>query len=258
MTTTTEQWFLEGDHLNGPSEGKTLNWCASLSGPKSLRLGDAAAEVTCRYDWMVGLALPAEPPVGWDWTADLAHDGTAVVVQLLVDSTVLWIETSANLLALYPSRDTRSWFERNGRTVTETLSAAISGLGVVCPGADVGSKALSHLANSVPSGNDGQRNWYLYRFLDPATRRPAIEWNMEKRVLEEYGPLIRGSVTLTFPGPATSNGMVRVGLRAGVRFKGDDPLEYRWLPRLPTRPSGSGTTPKIELKCLLVTEASVA
>lgn len=73
------------------------------------------------------------------------------------------------------------------------------------------------------------KHWSMYRFLDPTTRLPAIEWKILPKALEEGGPLLRGSVHLGFHGcmeNLTTAPKVEVMLRAGIRFRGSSWLQY--------------------------------
>ncbi len=90
-------------------------------------------------------------------------------------------------------------------------------------------RGLSMITNLVDSGTNERKNWYLYRFLDDRLRSPAIEWRISKRVLEQYGPLMRGSVLLTFHGqpsvPAPADQPpVELVLRPNLGFHKKDPL----------------------------------
>jgi hypothetical protein len=232
---------------------RQLHWYASLAGEvaaKCAPLGgcdakDEAATGMYRYDWAFGLACASEKGTWWDWL----RETESVSVHLLVKCPggVTFSEESADLLALFPSRDTRTWLERSGATAITALGGLASGLGDVLPGAKSGSKGLAMLAKAVPSherakGKDHAK-WFIYRFFDVEEQACAIEWNIAHAVLEEYGPMLRGSAILRFHGAPETAEKARLSLRAGILFTGSPPLEWK----RPAMEQGSEMSPQVAL-----------
>jgi hypothetical protein len=55
----------------------------------------------------------------------------------------------------------------------------------------------------------------------------VVEWRINKRVLIEYGPLIRGTLFLAFHNSAKSKpGKVRITLRPQIRYMRKDEISY--------------------------------
>lgn len=194
--------------------------------PVSPAYGSDAEHRLYRFDWIFGIA--ALPRHYWDWQSAL-RDREAVVVQLLIApgaSGYSFTELSTDLTALHPSKDTRSWLETHREqlgkaladTATLTSSAALAGPPGVAIAGTMGAvlRTASVLTNFVNSDDGNIKNWYIYRFLDGEERCYAVEWKVNKRVLLEYGPLLRGSLLLAFHG-TPSDGGTEAGIRMTVR-----------------------------------------
>ncbi len=88
----------------------------------------------------------------------------------------------------------------NHRSLLEELRDHI----VALPGALEGIPYAGHtagvlaplIANLIPS----RENWWIYRCLDPLSHTLMIEWNITKKVLDEYGPAVRGVLIVMFHG----------------------------------------------------------
>lgn len=196
-----------------------------------------------RFDWIFGVALPSDEQLWWNWQKKLRRDAS-VAVQILIsvgDSGFGFTEISTSLLALHPSRDSRSWLEKNKENVGKSLLGASqtakdivnavepagalgTGLGAIIRGSSV-------LSSFVASRNGPfSKNWFIYRFLDGEEKCCAVEWRINKRVLFEYGPLLRGSLVLTFHGQASSGGKSREAfkliMRPGLGYHKWDKISY--------------------------------
>src|SRR6266403_507639 len=184
--------------------GETSPALSPLSVDYSIEHGTTAF----RYDWMVGASL-VEPSYKWNWFNEIATQ-RAVIVQLLIDpgqSECGFSESNAFLLGLHPSLDTALWAERNAEKLTEGLAKLSN---VTEPFSKIASNILKTsavMSNFVTSDDKsknrfkrGQKNWFLYRFLDEKRRCCAVEWNISRNVMHQYGPLLRGSILLAFHG----------------------------------------------------------
>jgi hypothetical protein len=194
-----------------------------------------------RFDWIFGITVPLGREPYWNWQ-DPLRDENAVVVQVLIspgNSGFGFTEISTALVALNPSRDTRSWLESHSEQLGKTLVAAADVSthigGVVPGGALIGGtlsailRASSVISNFVSSGEGQTKNWYIYRFLDAEESCCALEWKINKRVLLEYGPLLRGSLLLAFHGSRAATGKdegIRMILRPNLGYYKDDLLRH--------------------------------
>ena len=193
-----------------------------------------------RYDWVFGISVPLEREPYWNWQGPL-REKSAAVVQLLIapgKSGFGFTDISTALLGLHPSKDTRSWLESHSEQLGKSLLAAANlatetgGLGGPTGSAVGGAvsavlRASSVISNFVSSGEAQAKNWYMYRFLDAEERCCAVEWKINKRVLLEYGPLLRGSILLAFHGAAAGTGGqegIKMILRPNLGYYEDDEL----------------------------------
>jgi hypothetical protein len=95
---------------------------------------------------------------------------------------------------------------------------------------------LSYLSSGLMLGsdvlasytdNERKKNWFLYQFLDERLKCPVVEWRINKDVLIEYGPLIRGTLFLAFQDPVKSeSSAVQILLRPQIRYSKEDDLAY--------------------------------
>jgi hypothetical protein len=89
------------------------------------------------------------------------------------------------------------------------------------------SSGLMLASNVLESHTENQKNWFLYQFLDERRRCPTVEWRITKKVLREYGPLLRGTLFLAFYGSAKfSPGRVRTLLRPQIRYSPKDDITF--------------------------------
>jgi hypothetical protein len=212
---------------------KVLRLHFSLAGETAPNLSDLSPDYSYsdktaafRYDWSVGVTA-IDPCYTWNWWEALAVE-RAFVVQLLIDpgeSDCGVTELATLLLALQPSKDTSSWLERHAEKignslsqlsdVTESFSKTASGI----------LKASAIMSNFVSSDDNGQKNWFIYRFLDEKRKCPAVEWNIHRNVLHRHGSLLRGSILLAFHGNRKPDKPLTLLLRPRLCF-GKDSLNY--------------------------------
>ena len=153
----------------------------------------------------------------------------AMAVQLLIkcgESGFSFSEIAAVILTLQPSKDSASFLESSGAKFAQTLAElaeVTSGFSKTATGIFKISAAFSSFA--AATANPGT-NWFLYRFLDAERQCCAIEWNIHRRVLEECGPLLRGSLVLMFHGARAKPGGIEMVLRPRLGFDPDDPIGY--------------------------------
>ncbi|MBZ5524765.1 MAG: hypothetical protein LAP21_21210 [Acidobacteriia bacterium] len=214
---------------------KALRCMVSLMGetsPESCRLSptfDFANDSRIyRFDWTFGLSFLNGHE--WDWQSDLREENS-VAVHLLIssgNSGFGFSEISSALLALQPSRNSKSWLESHGSQLTNALSCAGESAANL-PAIGTGLSAIlgmsSALSSFVTSGDDGGKNWFLYRFLDPEKQCCAIEWQINKKVLLQFGPALRGSLVLAFHGvPGAGEKGISMQVRTQLGFRNDNPI----------------------------------
>jgi hypothetical protein len=157
-------------------------------------------DTSYRYDWVVGVA---EPYTEWDWHAVMRGRERALSVQLLIDcgdSGFSFSDMSPVLLGLHPSLHSVSWLEKHAELLREGVKGAAE-LAKLIPSAPPGlPDMLKAGSNFISSGEKDEKNWWIYRFLDMRKKCCVVEWNINHKVLEEYGPLLRGSIVLAFHG----------------------------------------------------------
>lgn len=210
-----------------------------------------------RFDWIFGVTVPPrdahrypeQQQVNWDWMGSLRNQNS-FVIQLLIspgNHGFGFTELSTDLIALHPSKDTRSWLEIHREQLNKSLTdVGTLAKGVGPAGGAVGAatgtavatllQTASVLTNFVDSRNGGRKNWYIYRYLDAEASCCAIEWRIHKPVLLEYGPLLRGSVLLAFHGSpnaasADAGEGMKIMLKANLGFRPRDLLKHLGVTR---------------------------
>jgi hypothetical protein len=182
------------------------------------------------YDWAFGITLIEG--FYWDWMKELP-DENVLSIHVVLKSEPLKdgpeaIPIAAILSTLHPSRNTKSIWEQALPMVPKTAAEMAKTGASVFPLLNYISSGLMLGSNVLASYTDNQKNWFLYQFLDEKQKCPVIEWRINKKVLVEYGPLIRGSLFLAFHDSAKSkSGTMRILLRPQIRYsqKADD-LSY--------------------------------
>jgi hypothetical protein len=177
-----------------------------------------------RYDWVVGVA---EPPVWWDWHGRMRTERT-IAVQLFIDcrdSGCSFSDSSPVLLGLQPSLHTSSWWDRHADTVRDSVREAAKlaePLVPVVPG------IVQVASNYISSGDNHQKNWWMYRFFSTRRKCIVVEWNINHGVLVEYGPLLRGSIVLSFHGKRKGSNGINLILfpRLGFDKRGHQDINY--------------------------------
>jgi hypothetical protein len=127
---------------------------------------------------------------------------------------------------LHPSRNTKSLWEI---AVSKIPSAAADVSDVVSEGLPLmkfASSALTLGSNLLESYTDNRKNWFLYQFVDERLKCPVVEWRINKPVLQEYGPLLRGTLFLVFYGGSAPNAGVRLSLRPQIRYCPDSDIDF--------------------------------
>lgn len=218
---------------------KVLRLHFSLMGETSPQLSPLAADFAMggkttlyRYDWMVG-ASPFYPYYNeWNWFETIG-DKRAMIIQLLIDtgkSGCGTSESNAFLLGLLPSRDTTSVVEpmlpKLGGSLKKA-SAIISPFSVTAGTILKFGSVISSLVVSDEKDKKPYKNWFLYRFLDHVRKCSAVEWNVSRNVLHQYGPVLRGSILLAFHGTPKSGTPLKLLLRPRLNFEnGESAMSY--------------------------------
>jgi hypothetical protein len=216
---------------------KALRLHFSLMGETSPQLSPLAADFATsdkttlyRYDWMVG-ATPFYPYYNpWDWFNAIG-DERAMIVQLLIDtgkSGCGTSESNAFLLGLLPSKDTTSnvdpMLPKLGETF-EKASAFVSPLSITAGAILKFGSVISSLVVSDEKDKTPYKNWFLYRFLDQTRECCAVEWNVSRNVLHQYGSVLRGSILLAFHGTPKPDVPIKLLLRPRLNFT-NNTLDY--------------------------------
>lgn len=220
-------------NTNDYSNGKYFKLHYSLMGevtpvlsPLSLEYAFDGETTAYRYDWVVGIS--AIEPWTFDWRRDL-NDQRALCVQLLIDcggSGLSFTEISATLLGLQPSETSTSWLERHFDKIGDSLTAISDIAKPINSTAFSLLKVSAVMSNFVQAGSHDKKNWFLYRFFDETEQCSAVEWNIHKPVIQQFGPLLRGSIILTFHGTAGGSSPIRMLLRPNLALAKTPFLQY--------------------------------
>lgn len=254
------------EYKNG---GRLLRWYLGLMGDTSPAMSPLSVDVAgdkdyrvYRYDWVFGVSLPnvcgSKPDVPapdpgefwWNWQKALGK-ATSVAVQMIIlpgDSGIGYTCVATNLNVLPPSRDTERWWQRNKGGAIDLVKAGAKTAQELYPG--MITKAIAALSNTLNAqGRWLRTNWFIYQFLDSTTQACAVEWRINKEVLNRYGPLLRGSLVLAFHGGlhgcTEGNKGVRLELRPQLGFNPKDELS-RVTPTYKLKPD----QPKVQLEIL--------
>jgi len=229
--------------------GNVLRWYFGLMGETSPTLSPLSVDVAgdkdylvYRYDWVFGISIPnvlvpdqnqdpndeQKGQLWWDWQKKLTT-GTCMAVQVIIspeDPQLAYTCVATNLNVLPPSRDEKSWLQRNRKGVIEFVKSGTKIAEEWHPG--IITKTLATLSNSLDAQAPGEeRNWFIYQFVDPDSHSCAVEWRVYKKVLEQYGPLLRGSLVLAFHGSHGKGEQkgIRLVLRPQLGFNQEDDLK---------------------------------
>ncbi|MGB5158118.1 hypothetical protein [Desulfobacterium sp. N47] len=224
--------------FNKKHKTRYLKISTSLIGEDSPFLSDFSANFAdknqslYRYDWIFGLScLPVEGKnTFWDWKAAL-RDNNSLKIQFLFDlnkSNLCANDLSAHLLCLYPSKDISSWFDKHSKSIS-------SGLDSLAETTEDYSKTasdvfrISNILTNFISSDDNGKNWYLYRFLDQNSGALGLEWHITKKVIDQFGPLLRGSLIVSFHGQTNKdqkNDTIKLAVRPELGFNEQDDMCY--------------------------------
>jgi hypothetical protein len=213
---------------------KYLRFYTSLIGEDSPKTMDLPCNYigeptkSYRYDWLFGISCihDKEKKIFWDWKSRLSDD-SAIKLQLIFDSesgkgvlmeSDIFVNIlSANLLCLNPSKSTGSWFEKNRESIGKSLnSLANTASDYSKIASDVFSTA-NMLTNFVASDENG-KNWYLYKFLDQEKKTFAVEWHINKKVLDQFGPMLQGTLVVTYHGSLDESQKIKLHIKPGLSF----------------------------------------
>ena len=214
----------------GDKNNFVQRWYLSLQGeenpvisPALVSKGEAEQHIY-RYDWAFGITLIEG--FWWNWQAELREE-SAIVIHLLfeeIGDAPDLVPIGGTLSALRPSRNTKGVWETAWPQIPK-VAANLANVGkVAVPQLEYASTGLIFASNVLESYTDKEKNWFLYQFFDEKLKCPTVEWRISRRVLIEYGPLLRGTLYAVFYGtPSVHSGAIRVQLRPGIGyFKGDD------------------------------------
>jgi hypothetical protein len=126
---------------------------------------------------------------------------------------------AAHLLSLQPWKNTTSWLERNSRLVGDNLRDLSNVAEPMSMTAANIFKVFALMSNFVGSGEQNAKNRFICHFLDEKKKCCATEWNINRGVLEQFGPLLRGSIVLAFHGTGKRSNAITLLLRSRLRHR---------------------------------------
>lgn len=207
-----------------------MRWYLSLQGEDSPSTSQMVAsqdivtqQPIYRYDWAFGITLVKG--FYWNWQKELRSEGSLAIHLVLepVGDAPEAIPIYATVSALHPSRNTKSLWELALPKVPKAAADVAKAVEPTLPLAKYLESGLMLASNVLESQAESKKNWFLYQFLDEKRRCPTVEWRINKNVLTEYGPLLRGSLFLAFSGSTKSNaGSLRVLLRPQIGYYPND------------------------------------
>jgi hypothetical protein len=189
--------------------------------------GAGEEQISYRYEWAFGIALIEK--FYWDWMKELPEE-SALAIQLVLRPEPFEdgpgaTPVAAILNTLHPSRNTKSIWEQALPLVPKTAAEVAKTGAPVFPLLDYFSSGLTLGSNVLASYTDNKKNWFLYQFFDEKEKCPVVEWRINKKVLVEYGPLIRGTLFLAFHRSVSAKpGAVRIILRPQIRYCRQDEI----------------------------------
>ncbi len=205
-------------------------WYISLQGEDRPRLSQLAlgedgktGQHLYRYDWSFGVALVE--PFYWDWQRELRKEGALAIHLVLqpVGDAPEAAPVSATVSALSPSRNSKGFWELAWPKVPAAAAELAKASEIAVPALKYVQSPLALTSNVLASQVAQEKNWFLYQFLDEKRKAPTVEWRINRVVLKEYGPLLRGSLWLAFYGsPEREPGHIRVMLRPQISYCEDD------------------------------------
>jgi hypothetical protein len=227
---------LEGDIASRTQERLNteciLRWYVSLQGEDRPRLSQLALgqdgtmdQHLYRYDWSFGVTLLEG--FYWDWQGELRKEGALAIHVVLqpLGETPEAVPVSATVSALSPSRNSKGFWELAWPKVPAAAAELAKAGETVVPALKYIQGGLALTSNVLASQAAQEKNWFLYQFLDEKRKAPTVEWRINRVVLKEYGPLLRGSLWLAFYGaPGSKPGAVRVMLRPQMGYCEEDHL----------------------------------
>jgi hypothetical protein len=212
-----QRWYLS---LQGEDSPITSETALSQEGGPDPRV--------YRYDWAFGMTLIEG--FWWDWQHDLRDKDSAIRVHVVlkpIGDAPEVVPVGATLSALHPSKNTKSIWEVAGSKIPRT-AAEMAKIGAsALPLLNYASTGLMFTSNVLDSYTENQKNWFLYQFFDEKLKCPTVEWNINKQVIEEYGPLLRGTLFAAFYGSTKAHpGSIRVLLRPQVSYLKESSLDF--------------------------------
>jgi len=197
-----------------------------LSSTQTPALG--VEETIYSYDWTFGITLIEG--FYWDWMKELP-DESALAIHLVLkpepsEDGPEAIPVGAILSTLHPSRNTKSIWDHALPMVPKTAAEIAKTGASAFPLLNYLSSGLMFGSNVLASYADNQKNWFLYQFFDERQKCPVVEWRINKKVLVEYGPLIRGTLFLAFHNSVKAAGTVQLLLRPQIRYCLTDEISY--------------------------------
>jgi len=187
----------------------------------------ATDQLIYRYDWAFGITLIEG--FYWDWMGGLCEESSLAVHVVLepIEDAPEAVPISATLSTLHPSRNTKSNWELIWPKIPKTAADMAKTGAPAFPFLNYVSSGLTLASNVLESATENQKNWFLYQFLDERLKSPTVEWRINRKVLREYGPLLRGALFLSFYGSTqTTPGAVRLLLRPQVRYCPKDDITF--------------------------------
>jgi hypothetical protein len=167
---------------------------------------------------------------GADPAARVRLPDSALAVQLLpkpIGDAPEALPVSATLCGLSPSRNTLGFWEQLAPKIPKAAADVAKASEWLLPHVGSVSSPLMIASTVLESQAGNKKNWFLYQFLDDRERCACVEWRISTSALEEYGPLVRGSLFLTFNGASSPNdGQLRLLMRPLIGYHPKDDICY--------------------------------
>ncbi|HEX3030540.1 MAG TPA: hypothetical protein VHT34_14845 [Clostridia bacterium] len=207
-------------------EKEILRMHACLMGETNPELSPFRYEnmVYYRYDWSFGITCVS--PCNWHWFGKLRKE-RAASVQLIIDSeraNVSFTENAASMQStskvIVDSSDRfMNTIENAGKTAGGIIKKIQPTVGGVIETAADGAVKIY---NALKDNND----WFIYRFFDERYNCQVIEWNINKILFEQQGPMLRGTFLLCFHGDKANCGDFNIILRPQIGFNEKELICY--------------------------------
>jgi hypothetical protein len=130
-------------------------------------------------------------------------------------------------MGLDPSFNTSSWLEQQKGKIEKTLSALTDVAKEFSSLASNVISAVNSLTNFIDTG-DKNKHWFFYKYLDNEKNKFAVEWHIDKNLIEQFGPMLQGSIVINFHGTPAPDFKMNLVIKPSIHFdkQETDDLDY--------------------------------